>query len=109
MVTNYGPWAIPVPIELTAHTVEIEEIFRTLLDRGCGIEVNTNRGNTPLPDEKWLRMYRELGGRIITLGSDAHADHQVGWAIRERQELLKRCGFTEFCTFENMQPIWHEL
>ena len=42
-------------------------------------------------------------------GSDAHVDQHVGWAIRERQELLKRCGFTEFCTFENMQPIWHEL
>ena len=91
------------------YEAEVEAIFRALIARNKGIEVNTNRGTAPLPGEKWLRMYRELGGRIITLGSDAHAAHQVGWAIRERQELLKRCGFTEFCTFENMQPIWHEL
>ena len=88
---------------------EIEEILRTLLDRGCGIEINTNRGNTPLPDAKWLKLYRSLGGEIITLGTDAHTPNYVGCAIRERQQLLKECGFAHFCTFEKMQPIFHEL
>ena len=88
---------------------EIAEIFRLLMQNGCGIELNTNRGNTPLPDEKWLRMYREMGGEIITLGTDAHSAEYVGCAVRERQELLRKCGFKRFCTFEKMQPIWHEL
>ena len=88
---------------------EVEEIFRSLIERGRGIEVNTNRGNDPLPGEKWLRMYRDLGGEIITLGSDAHDTANVGCAIRERQELLKKCGFEKFCTFEKMEPIWHKL
>nr|WP_326184873.1 histidinol-phosphatase HisJ family protein [uncultured Oscillibacter sp.] len=88
---------------------EVEEIFRLLIQNGCGIEVNTNRGNTPLPDGKWLRMYRELGGEIITLGTDAHSPEFVGRAIRERQRLLRECGFTRFCTFEKRAPIWHEL
>ena len=88
---------------------EIEHILRTLVENGRGIELNTNRGNTPLPDEKWLRMYRDLGGEIITLGTDAHGPEYVGCAIRERQQLLKDCGFTRFCTFEKMRPIWHDL
>ena len=88
---------------------EMEEIFRSLIERGRGIEVNTNRGNDPLPGEKWLRMYRDLGGRIITLGSDAHDTANIGCAIRQRQELLKQCGFEKFCTFEKMKPIWHKL
>lgn len=88
---------------------EIEDILRTLIGKGLGIELNTNRGNTPLPDEKWLRMYRDLGGEIITLGTDAHGPEYVGCAIRERQQLLKDCGFTRFCTFEKMRPIWHDL
>ena len=88
---------------------EVEQILRTLIARGRGIELNTNRGNTPLPDEKWLRMYRELGGEIITLGTDAHDTRFVGCAIRERQDLLRRCGFTRFCTFRRMEPVWHEL
>lgn len=88
---------------------EMESIFRILIQKGLGIELNTNRGNTPLPDEKWLRMYRSLGGEIITLGSDAHRRRDVGCAIRERQQLLRQCGFTRFCTFDKMRPVWHEL
>lgn len=91
------------------YETEVEEIFRILIANGKGIEINTNRGNDPLPGAKWLKMYRELGGEIITLGSDAHVDSHVGWAIRERQELLRECGFRRFCTFERMDPIWHNL
>ena len=91
------------------YEAEVEEIFRILIDRGLGIELNTNRGNTPLPDGKWLRMYRELGGEIITLGTDAHDAHYLGCAVRERQALLKECGFKRFCTFERQKPLWHEL
>ena len=88
---------------------EIEGILRTLIGKGAGIELNTNRGNTPLPDEKWLRMYRDLGGAIITLGTDAHNRRYVGCAIREGQALLRSCGFSRFCTFERMRPVWHSL
>ena len=91
------------------YEAEVEEILRILIGNGKGIEINTNRGNEPLPGEKWLKLYRELGGEIITLGSDAHVDSHVGWAIRERQELLRACGFRRFCTFERMNPIWHNL
>lgn len=88
---------------------EVEEILRTLIQNGCGIELNTNRGSTPLPDATWLRLYRSLGGEIITLGSDAHTPDYVGCAIRERQKLLRQCGFSRFCTFDAMQPVFHEL
>ena len=91
------------------YEAEVEEILRTLIAKGKGIEINTNRGNDPLPGEKWLKMYRALGGEIITLGSDAHRADHVGWAIGERQELLRQCGFRRFCTFERMDPIWHNL
>ena len=88
---------------------EIRAILRTLIQSGCGIELNTNRGHIPLPDEKWLRMYHQEGGEIITIGSDAHRPSYVGCAVRERQDLLKFCGFTRFCTFEKRSPLWHEL
>lgn len=88
---------------------QVERILRTLIGNGCGIELNTNRGKIPLPDEKWLRMYRDLGGERITVGSDAHAPAGVGTAVAEGQALLKRCGFTRFCTFEKRQPVWHAL
>lgn len=88
---------------------EVEDILRTAIRNGCGIELNTNRGHTPLPDRKWLRMYRDLGGELITLGTDAHTPEFVGCAVADRQQLLRECGFTRFCTFEKRQPIWHPL
>lgn len=88
---------------------QVEEIFRALIQNGCGIECNTNRGHMPLPDGKWLKMYRELGGEIITIGTDAHTPEYVGCRVREVQQLLKDCGFTYYCTFNKMQPIFQKI
>ena len=88
---------------------EMAEIFRVIIPKGIGIELNTNRGNTPLPDGKWLRLYRELGGEIVTLGTDAHTPAAVGCAIREGQALLRACGFRRFTTFQGGKPVWRDL
>ena len=96
-------------VTFDAFEEELRYILRTLIEKGVGIELNTNRGNTPLPDAKWLKLYRELGGEIITLGSDAHSTGYVGCRIRESQRLLRECGYRYFCTFEKLRPVWHEL
>lgn len=83
--------------------------MKTLIENGRGIELNCNRGGQPLPDEKWLKLYRELGGELITLGTDSHSPEYVGGSIRERQALLRACGFTRFCAFEKQEPVWHDL
>lgn len=89
---------------------EIRDIFALLDRKGIGIELNTNRGNTPLPDGTWLRLYKDIAANpIVTLGTDAHSAEFVGRAVLERQALLKECGFTRFCTFEKRRPIWHTL
>ena len=108
--TNIFNYVIPgLHTSFDPYEAEIREILKTLIENGRGIELNVNRGNTPLPDAKWLRIYRELGGEFITLGTDAHSPEHVGRFIRERQALLKECGFTRFCTFEKQMPVWHAL
>ena len=96
-------------VTFDAFEEDLRYLFRTLIEKGVGIELNTNRGNAPLPDAKWLKLYRELGGEIITLGSDAHSTGYVGCQIRENQRLLRECGFRYFCTFEKLRPVWQEL
>ena len=56
-----------------------------------------------------LRLYRRLGGEVITLGSDAHRPADVGCFIRQRQELLRECGFRYFTTFTGGKPEFKEL
>ena len=88
---------------------EVAQVFRALIENGCGIECNVNRGNTPLPDAKWLRLYHELSGEIITIGTDAHTPEFVGMRARETQELLKSCGLNYVCTFEKKKPVFHKI
>ena len=88
---------------------EVEEILRMLIARGIGLELNTNRGDAPLPEEAILRRYRELGGELITLGSDAHTAQHIGLAIEPCQALLRRCGFSYFTTYEQGKPIFRPL
>ena len=96
-------------ISFRPHMEQVEQILRTIIPKGIGIECNTNRGNTPLPDAEILTLCRRVGGEISALGGDAHRPGKLGCVIAERQELLRQCGFTRFCTFEKMQPVWHEL
>ena len=92
---------------------DIQKILEYIIADGKGIEVNTSsfhyklNGLTPSIDI--LRLYHELGGTIITVGSDTHKPEQLGAHIEEIYEILKEIGYTHICTFDKMQPIYHTL
>ena len=59
----------------------VDEILKNLVKKGKGIEINTSgvdRCGVYLPDETYLRRFKELGGEIVTVGSDAHNAQRVG-------------------------------
>lgn len=91
----------------------IEDILKTVIADGRGIEINTSTHRYGLkgtmPSEEILRLYRGLGGEIITIGSDSHKPEHLGAYIRETKELLKQMGFKQFCTYEKMNPVFHDL
>lgn len=86
----------------------IDEILRTLIAQGKGIELNTagfkyGLGH-PNPTEAVLARYRELGGEILTIGSDAHAPEHVGFAFEKVAGLLSAAGFSYYTIFEGRKP-----
>ena len=91
----------------------LTKIFQTAIADGKGIELNTSSTHYQLkdttPSRDILRLYRDLGGRIITIGSDAHNVKRLAEYVPESMQILRELGFTEFCTFEKMQPIVHKL
>ena len=91
----------------------VEKILRTVIEDGKGIEVNTSYHRYGLedstPSREILSLYRKLGGRIVTVGSDCHKKEHLGAYIQEGKALLKSLGFEEFCTFERMKPVFHRL
>lgn len=91
----------------------LTEILKTVIADGKGIEVNTSSHRYGLrdltPSRDILKLYRELGGRILTIGSDSHKPEHLGAFMEETKQELKALGFTEFCTFDKMKPIYHPL
>ena len=61
------------------------------------------------PSRDILKLYKELGGTIITIGSDSHKPEHLGAYIDWAKEELRELGYTQFCTFEKMKPVFHEL
>lgn len=92
---------------------KIIKILKKVIADGKGIEVNTSSHryeiNGLTPSIEILKCYHELGGKIVTIGSDSHKPEHLGFQIEESKKILKKIGFSHFCTFEKMQPIFNEL
>ena len=98
-------------VPFAEHRELIDEILRTLADKGKGMEMNTsgvNRCGEFLPAAEYFRRFKELGGQIVTVGSDAHSSDRVGEYTHRACEILKDI-FGYVCTFENRKPIFHKL
>jgi len=88
-----------------------DEIFRVLIAKDKGIEINTSAIGSLgvlLPSYEFVKRYRELGGRIVTVGSDAHSPERVGQHIDEALSLAKEV-FGYVCTFDKSEPIFNML
>ena len=99
------------PIVYGMYKSLVDEILKTLVKKEKGLEVNTSGLNSCgvfLPDEPYLQRFKELGGRIVTVGSDAHTADRVGqYCDRACQTLKKIFGYV--CTFENREPVFHKM
>lgn len=91
----------------------IDQILKILIEKEKGIEVNTGglkRGMRDLhPCLDILKRYRELGGEIVTVGSDAHSPEDVATHFDRAAEALRTCGFQYYAVFENRTPEFKKL
>lgn len=97
-----------VKVKLVDYDDKLEEILRILIRNGKGIEVNTSglrqHAGESLPGFDIIRMYRQLGGEIITVGSDAHRAADVGKGIKDTIETIKHAGFDFMTVYTKRQP-----
>jgi histidinol-phosphatase (PHP family) len=94
----------------------IDEILKCAIPDGKGIEINTSsfgrysniksHGTPTLP---MLRRYRELGGEIVTVGSDAHLASEIGAFLDEGEELLHAAGFKYTTFYKGRTPEFFSL
>lgn len=101
--------------EIDYHPYEplVRRLLRALAERGKGLEVNTSyqrRGmGRPGPSAEVLRWFREEGGQIVTLGSDAHRAEDVGADFDLGLALVREAGFERLAIFRQRNVEWLRL
>ena len=101
-IVRYGPNKAAF-YSYEAYRDILDRILKAVIEHGKGIECNTaglRKGiSQPNPAADVLKRYRELGGEILTIGSDAHIPEDLGADFERTRELLKECGFSYYTVF----------
>lgn len=91
----------------------VYSILKTVVERGKGLEINTSGFcsvlGEPLPSREILTWYRQLGGEIITVGSDAHTLEQIAGGFAQAEELLREVGFKYVARFHQRKVSFVNL
>ena len=100
-------------VDLSIYYDKLAEILKIVAEKEKGIEINTSglrRGlGDILPSLDVVKMFREAGGEIVTLGSDTHDAGNVGAGIFTAMEKLKEAGFDRFAFFEKRIPSFFSI
>lgn len=91
-----------------AYAEILDEILKTVIERGKGIELNTAGFKYGLgfahPKPEILKRYRKLGGEIITVGSDGHCPEHLAYDFHKVKDVLKAAGFNYYTVFRGRKP-----
>ncbi len=90
----------------------IDTILKNLIETGKGIEINTGGiryGTNINPEPVLIKRYRQLGGELITIGSDAHKLSDIGSHMDIVRDILNNCGFRYYTIFIQRKPHFFKL
>jgi histidinol-phosphatase (PHP family) len=92
---------------------QFEPVLRKIIHKGIALEVNTSglrqHDGCTFPHTDLIKFYRELGGELVTVGSDAHYACDLAADIRETYLLLKELGFGSVVTFRERKPVFRDI
>ena len=91
----------------------IDSILIKIISMNKGIEINSGSFRYGLPFSnpcpEIIKRYKELGGEIITIGSDAHNPEHIAHSFKLINDILSDCGFKYYCNFSNRKPTFIKL
>lgn len=99
-------------LDFSKHLDKIRCFFRIIIEKGIALELNLStlkKIGITMPAAEIMRIYHDLGGELVTVGSDAHKTENVGACIREGYRLLDGIGFKYVTTFRNKKPVQNKI
>ncbi|MBR6557985.1 MAG: histidinol-phosphatase HisJ family protein [Clostridia bacterium] len=92
---------------------EIHTFLKKVIEKGKALEVNTSTLRDPshitMPTHELIKLYRQLGGEMMTCGSDSHGAEFVGAGIKETYEFLASAGFKYITVFHDGKPVMKKI
>lgn len=99
--------------DFNLHKDIIEEILKKIISNDIALEVNCSGLRKSLnslhPSLEVLKLYKSLGGELITIGSDAHKASDIFCGCNYGLEVIKKLGFNYIYTFEKFQRKKHKI
>ena len=88
-----------------------DKIFSILIAMEMSLEINTSGAayGVTYMDIDILKRYKELGGEMITISSDAHHPDRVGQNFKETVQFIKDAGFSFLTHFDKGKPILESI
>jgi len=103
----------PFDVDFRPFEEGLRALFRAVVQSGRGIELNYSglrrEGRETMPDPWCLKLYRECGGEILTLGSDAHRAEHLGMHMYEAVEIARAAGFRYIAGYKGRKPVMHKF
>lgn len=97
-----------IAVDLSKWREAVDEVLRLLARKGKALEINTSclKMDPPftMPGYDLISRFRELGGELITIGSDSHTADGIYFGIDEGRETAKRAGFEYAAVFVKRRP-----
>ena len=97
-----------IDVDLSAYNEIIDAIFETLIKNGKALELNVSSiacyHRDTMPGKAYIKRFKELGGKYVTVGSDSHYCYSICNGIDKGYDILKECGFEYFTVFEDRTP-----
>jgi histidinol-phosphatase (PHP family) len=107
LIRRYGNYGDKT-MKYSDFTDLLDSIFEELISTGRGLEINTSgfryKLESTLPDFDLVKRYHEMGGEILTIGSDAHTTYQLAEYFPFAYELAKKAGFKYLTRFPSGKP-----
>lgn len=100
-------------VSLMDYPAELSEILKRLIERGKGMEINTSgfrQGmGEPIPCLAFLKLYRKLGGEILTVGSDAHCRQDIAADFEQARLIALEAGFRRIALYRNRRCSFYSI
>lgn len=99
--------------DINKYSKKVDEILKLCAEKDKALEINMGGLkypiNKPSPDIDTVKRYKELGGKLISVGSDSHYAERIGFGIPRAYEMAIEAGFKSVVKFKNRELFEHPI